>query len=136
MRAIIDTGVLISALIRKHSTPGSILLALRNRKFTAVYSTEMLVELIDVLGRPKFRDKYQIQPSDISVVVNLIRLTGELVVPTQNISACRDPKDDKFLEAALAGNASCIVSGDKDLLVLHPFEGVSILKPAEFLAGL
>ena len=96
----------------------------------------MLVEMIDVIGRPHFRNKYHIEPEDITALINLIRLRGELVVPSQTIVACRDPKDDKFLEAALAGNADCIVSGDADLLILTPFENIPILRPAEFLARL
>ena len=44
-------------------------------------------------------------------------------------SDCRDPKDDKFLELALNGKATHIVSGDEDLLVLHPFRGIPILTP-------
>ena len=51
-----------------------------------------------------------------------------------NITACRDPKDDKFLTLAVAANADYIVTGDDDLLVLHPFRGIQIIKPAEFLA--
>jgi putative PIN family toxin of toxin-antitoxin system len=136
MRAVIDTGVLVSALIRRQGTTGEVLRALRDGRFTAVYSTDLLVEIIDVLGRPALRAKYHIEPDDISVVINLIRLRGDLVMPARKVTACRDPKDDKFLEAALAGSADCVVSGDADLLVLTPFEGIPILRPAEFLARL
>ena len=59
---------------------------------------------------------------------------GELVIPDQTVDACRDPKDNKFLEAALAGEADCIVSGDADLLDMGSFEEIPILRPAEFLA--
>jgi uncharacterized protein len=52
---------------------------------------------------------------------------------TTTIQACRDPKDNKVLELAVSGQAVCIVSGDKDLLVLHPFQGISILSPGDFL---
>ncbi len=55
-----------------------------------------------------------------------------LVEITETIAECRDPKDDKFLELAIGGKAACIVSGDKDLLVLHPFRGIPILTPAGF----
>ncbi|MDO9302397.1 MAG: putative toxin-antitoxin system toxin component, PIN family [Anaerolineales bacterium] len=136
MRAVIDTGVFVSALIRRQGTTGDVLLALRDARFTAIYTTDILVEIIDVLGRTKFRTKYHIEPDDITELINLIRLRGELVVPTQTVSACRDPKDDKFLEAALAAQTDCIVSGDADLLVLTPFQDVPILRPAEFLARL
>ncbi|MCB0109573.1 MAG: putative toxin-antitoxin system toxin component, PIN family, partial [Caldilineaceae bacterium] len=64
-------------------------------------------------------------------LANFLQLAVSVEV-TQQISACRDPKDDKFLELAVNGNADCIVTGDKDLLVLHPFEGVAILTLTEF----
>lgn len=52
---------------------------------------------------------------------------------TQRVKECRDPKDDKFLKLAVNGNATLIVSGDKDLQVLHPFRNIPILSPREFL---
>ncbi len=136
MRAVIDTGILVSALIRPQGTTGDVLRALRDGRFTAIYSTDILVEIIDVLGRPTFRQKYHIEPDDITASINLLRLRGEVVTPQREINTCRDPKDDKFLEAALAGKADCIVSGDADLLTLTPFENILILRPAEFLARL
>lgn len=136
MHAVIDTGVFVSALIRKQGTTGEVLRALRDGRFTAIYTTDIAVEIIDVLGRENFRAKYHLEPIDITALVHLIRLRGELVTPTKKVTVCRNPKDDKFLEAALAGQTNCIVSGDADLLDLNPFEGISILRPAEFLAGL
>lgn len=136
MRGVIDTGVLVSALIRPQGTIGDVLLALRAGRFTPIYSTSMVVEIVDVLGRPKFQVKYHVQRDDVTALVNLLRLRGELVIPKQEITACRDPKDNKFFETALAGEADAIVTGDDDLLVLHPFEGVDILRPAEFLVSL
>jgi len=136
MRAVIDTGVFVSALIRRQGTTGDVLRSLRDGRFTAIYTTDLLVEIIDVLGRAHFRTKYHIEPDDITVLINLIRLRGELVLTTQKVTACRDPKDDKFLEAALATQTDCIVSGDADLLDLTPFQNIPILRPAEFLARL
>jgi uncharacterized protein len=136
MRVVLDTGVLVSALIHPHGTIGDVLRALRDGRFVAIYSTAMIVEMIDVLGRQKIRTKYHILPEDITALINLLRLRGELVIPQREITACRDAKDNKFLEAALAGNAEILVSGDEDLLVLNPFEGINILRPAEFLARL
>ncbi len=136
MRVVVDTGVLVSALIRPRGTIGDILHALRDARFTAIYSTPMMVEIVDVLSHPKIQEKYHIQPDDITALINLVRLRGELVIPKQTVTACRDPKDNKFLEAALAGEADAIVTGDDDLLVLNPFEGVDILHPAELLARL
>jgi putative PIN family toxin of toxin-antitoxin system len=136
MRAVLDTGVLVSALISRQGTTGAVLQALRDARFRAIYSIEILVEIIDVLGREPFRTKYHIEADDITVLINLVRLRGELITPGRRIQACRDPNDDKFLEAALAGKADCVVSGDADLLVLTPFEDIPIMRPAEFLARL
>ncbi len=136
MRAVVDTGVLVSGLIRPQGTIGEVLRALHDGRFVIVYSTPIVVEIIDVLGRPPFRAKYQIQPDDVTTLVNLIRLRGELVLPQITITACRDPKDNKFLEAAVESNADAVVTGDSDLLVLHPFQRIPILRPAEFLARL
>jgi predicted nucleic acid-binding protein len=72
-------------------------------------------------------------------LVGAQRLAGEesghgfLVEIIQNIRACRDPKDDAFLEVAVNGSANLIVSGDRDLLSLHLFRGIDILSPAAYL---
>ena len=136
MRVVVDTGVLISALIRRQGTTGEVLGAFRDGRFILIYSTPILVEIIDVLGRAAFRTKYHIEPEDITALVNLVRLRGELVVPKAQVAKCRDPKDNKFLEAALAAQADALVSGDEDLLVLMSFIDIPILRPAEFLARL
>jgi len=136
MRVVVDTGILVSGLIRPNETIGDVLHALRDGRFIPIYSTPMMVEVTEVLSRPRIQTKYHIQPDDITALINLIRLRGELVIPKRAVTACRDPKDNKFLEAALAGKANAIVTGDDDLLVLHPFEGVNILHPAELLATL
>lgn len=136
MRVVVDTGILVSALIRPKGRIGDVLHALRDGQFTTIYSTPMMLEVTDVLSRQKIQEKYHVQPEDITALINLVRLRGELVIPKQTVTACRDPKDNKFLEAALAGEADSIVTGDNDLLVLHPFEGVDILRPVEFLEKL
>jgi predicted nucleic acid-binding protein len=58
---------------------------------------------------------------------------AELVAISERIAACRDPKDDKFLELAVSGKAEVIVSGDGDLLDLNPFRGIPIVTPATFV---
>lgn len=136
MRAVIDTGVLVSGLIRRIGITGEVLNALRDNRFRIIYSTPIVMELIDVLNRPLFYTKYHSQPEDVTALINLMRLRGELAVITQKVEICRDAKDNKFLAAALAGEADAIVSGDYDLITLHPFEGIPILRPTQFLARL
>ena len=134
MRVVIDTGVLVSGLIRPRGTTGEVLLALRDGKFTVLYSNETIMEIIDVLGRDKFRLKYHILPDDVSALINLIRLRGEAVIPKQRVADCRDPKDDKFLDVALAGEVDYLISGDLDLVSMNPYRSIPIIAPAEFLA--
>lgn len=133
MRAVIDTSVLVSGLISPQGPPGEVLRALRDGKFTTLYSHETVMEVVEVLGRDFFRSKYHIQTEDISALVSLIRLRGEAVVPAQKITDCRDPKDNKFLEAAVAGEADYLVSGDDDLLRMNPYRSIPVLSPVEFL---
>ena len=58
-----------------------------------------------------------------------------MVLITERVEICRDPRDDKFLELALAGRADFLLTGDADLLALHPFRGTTILTPTAYLAG-
>ncbi|MEA2562905.1 MAG: uncharacterized protein QOH06_4409 [Acidobacteriota bacterium] len=136
IRAIIDTNILVRASIRPQGTLASFLSELRDGKYHLFYSDTLLKEFIDVLGRPRLRTKYQIGEERIRALLDLILLRGELVVPTRKIDACRDSDDNAVLGAAVSAEADIIVSGDEDLLVLHPFEGIPIVGPAEFLARL
>jgi uncharacterized protein len=131
LRVVFDTNVLISAVLFPHSVPGHALR--RAREAGIVLSTQDLVtEVRDVLARPKF-DRYVSAQMRDEFLVTYIR-DAEFVEVTQHIAVCRDPKDDRVLEAALNGQATCIVSGDDDLLVLHPFHGIPIIRPSEFIA--
>lgn len=98
---------------------------------TPLVSEYTLDELGQVLSRPKF-DKYVSRESR-QQFLRLLGGVARMVSITQHISVCRDPKDDKFLDVALNGGAQIIVTGDQDLLELHPFHGVSIYRPAVFL---
>jgi putative PIN family toxin of toxin-antitoxin system len=133
MRAVVDANILVRAVIKPSGTVGPVLLRLRHGDYTLLYAQSLLEELIDVLNRPRIREKYRLTGQDIQTVVSLILLRGEAVIPQERITACRDPKDDKFLEVAVSGRADVIVSGDQDLLVLHPFAGIPILPPVAFL---
>jgi uncharacterized protein len=81
--------------------------------------------------RPKF-DRYVDDATRRRFLADLAGV-ADWVAVTGVVRACRDPEDDKFLETAINGEADCIVSGDADLLVLDPFEGVRILTPRQFL---
>lgn len=84
-----------------------------------------------MLRRERFR-KY-IDEADRKLFLETLLDEAVIDEPTEATSACRDPKDDKFLELAVGGGAECIVSGDADLLALGPFRGIPMLTPQGFL---
>ena len=88
-------------------------------------------ELSRVLGRDRF-DRYVTREERDEFLESLIR-ESNLIEITEAVQVCRDPKDDQVLELAVNGNATYILTGDADLLVLNPFRGVEIVTPAEFL---
>jgi putative PIN family toxin of toxin-antitoxin system len=135
-RAVVDTNILIRALIKPQGTVGPVLTRLRDGDYTLLYAEPLLDELVAKLALPRIREKYHLTGEDVETVLALILLRGEPVVPQHRITACRDPKDNVMLEVAVAGEADYIVTGDNDLLVLHPFEGIPIIGPAEFLKAL
>ena len=133
MRAVVDTNIMVRALIMPLGTVGPVLQRLRKGDYTLLYNHSLLDELVDVLNRPRIGRKYGLDHDDIKTVLALMLLRGEAVTPGRSITACRDPKDNKFLELAVSAEATHIVTGDDDLLVLHPFQGIAIVTPAAFL---
>ena len=87
--------------------------------------------LADVLGRPKF-DKY-VSLDDRKTFIRKLMAITQMVEVIRQVQACRDPKDDKYLDVAINGQADCILTGDRDLLVLTPFMGIEILSPSELM---
>ncbi len=131
MRVVIDTGVFISAAIKAQTVPNiAVYRAAQRGVLLKSRSTE--AELIEVIDRPYLARL--IAPAARARVLELMAL-AELVPIVESIAACRDPKDDKFLELAVNGQADVIVSGDADLLVLNPFRGILIVPPATFVHG-
>ena len=131
MRLVFDTNVVISAALFADSVPGR---AFRHALHVGeiVLSFAVLAELGEVLSRPKFARYITGEESQefLAALVN----QATFVDITEQIAICRDPKDDKFLELAVSGDAAIIVSGDSDLRALNPFRDILILTPSEFLA--
>ncbi len=131
-RVVLDTNTLISRLLLPGSVPAAaVRKAVREARLLA--SEVTLSELADVLSRSKF-DRYLSIAEREQFVRSLGRFI-EMVAITHAVRACRDPRDDKFLELALNGSADIIVTGDRDLLALDPFRGIRIVTPARYLAG-
>lgn len=129
-RFVFDTNVLISAALLKGSVA--------RRAFDLARSTGVILasqatlsEIAEVMGRSKF-DKYLTPVARVEFLAAFVQET-ELMDAPETIHVCRDPKDDMILDLAVAGAADCIVSGDEDLLVLSPFQGIRVLRPAEMV---
>jgi putative PIN family toxin of toxin-antitoxin system len=130
-RVALDSNALVSRLLLPDSPPGR---AVRKAvdEATLLASETTLAELDDVLSRPKF-DRY-VTTAERQGFLHRLRGIVEMIEIVTTVRACRDPRDDKFLEVAVNGGADVIVTGDADLLALHPFRGIAILTPAAYLA--
>ncbi len=127
---VIDTGVVVSALLKKDGTSRKAFL-IAFQKFQPLFSFDTLAELEEVISRPKFNDL--ISSEDALSILELNATKGEMIDVISLIAECTDPKDDKFLNLALDGKADVIISRDPDLLVLHPFRGIPILNASDFI---
>lgn len=129
-RFVADTNVLVSFILRPNSTPGHAVTRALDRSLI-VFSDVTFAELSTVLKRPKF-DPYVLWQRRQSVL-RLLADAALHVAPTEHIRACSDPRDDQILEAAVAGGADLILTGDRALRALHPFRDIQILTAAEYL---
>jgi putative PIN family toxin of toxin-antitoxin system len=128
---VVDTNVLVSSALFPESTPGKVFDHVQLVD-TLLFSEPTFEELREVLNRPKFeryldgvwRDRF----------LSRLRAGGSFVDIRRTVQVCRDAKDDKFLDVAINGRADLIVTGDADLLALHPFEDIEIITPTAYLA--
>jgi hypothetical protein len=129
-RYVFDTNTLISAALFGGGVPGE---AFRHALETGVVllSKATFDEIDEVITREKFDD--YLTAGERGAFIEALVDRSRFANPTERIKACRDPDDEKFLELAVSENATCIVSGDSDLLELDPFQGIPIMEPAEFL---
>jgi len=128
---VFDTNSLISAALLRNSTAKKALIKAFDNGMLAI-SNETLDELVNVIFRRKF-DSYFINDDERLRIIDEIETHCRIFAPNISINACRDPKDNKFLELAVFAGASCIITGDNDLLVLHPFRKIPILNASDFL---
>ena len=129
-RFVLDTNLIVSAALFKQSvarqafekaiTTGDILL-----------SDALQAELSEVMLRQKF-DRYVSLETRLRFLSGFISLSMVVEI-SERSQVCRDPKDDMVLETAVNGQAIIIITGDQDLLVLHPFRQIAVLSPRTFL---
>jgi putative PIN family toxin of toxin-antitoxin system len=128
---VFDASAVVSAALREDSVPERALLRAEATDLFAL-SAEVEAEISEVLARPRFARATT--AARRTRILDILRAGAVWFVPAERVTDCRDAKDNKYLELALAAGAAAIVSGDADLLVLHPWRRVPILKPAAYLA--
>lgn len=129
-RFVLDTNMIVSGLMSAVSSPGRAL----DKALSVgrpLLSVAVFDELEEVLGRARFDRYVARQKRDRFLVILLEKAV--FVSIAEPLQICRDPKDDKFLDLAVAGQAACLITGDADLLVLNPFQGIPIVTPRRFL---
>jgi putative PIN family toxin of toxin-antitoxin system len=135
MRVVLDTGILIAALITKNTPPDLIYQAWRKKKFELITSDWQLAEFRRVSRYPKLR-KYLI-PSEAGNMINGLRYQAHVLSDLPTLEVSQDPDDNPVLAMAVAGGADFLVSGDKrDLLSLKVIEKTKIVTGRKFLAEL
>jgi uncharacterized protein len=127
---IFDGSALVSAALKADSVPERALLRAEVEVFAL--SAAVDAEIAEALGRPKFAQMVPLLRRQR--FLSILRNAAVWFEPTERVTDCRDLKDNKYLELALAAGAETIVSGDEDLLVLHPWRDVRILHPGDYLA--
>lgn len=135
MRAVLDTNVIVSALLNPNSSPGQVLEHWSSKAYVLIVSDLLLDEFLDVLSRPRIQALHKRDDSQIATLLKQFWDRGKLVNIDETLQVViADPSDDVFVQTALAGNADFIVSGDRHLLELGEYRGIQIVTPAEFLA--
>lgn len=128
-RIIIDTNLWISFLLTKDYSKLDKLFS--KNDLILLFSEELLEEFVEVARRPKFKKYFAV--ADLDSLLGEIHLKAEFFEVTSEINICRDPKDDFLLSLAQVGNATHLITGDKDLLEIKMFGETLILTITEYL---
>jgi uncharacterized protein len=130
---VLDASTFVSAVLKSHSIPEQALLRAVDTPNRLILSQEVEDEHREVIFRPKFDRSVSVERRHR--ILDIVLLTARRIEPSEVVHECRDPKDDKYLALAAAGRADVIVSSDlRHLLSMHPWRGIAILSPADFLA--
>ena len=128
-RIIIDTNLWISFLLTRDFSKFDSIIA--NNEITLIFSEELIDEIIEVTQRIKFRRYFKLD--DVESLMLKIKSRALFIEVTSEITKCRDPKDNFLLSLSLDGNATHLLTGDNDLLILKRFGQTKILKITEYL---
>ena len=133
MIVVLDASTFVSAALKADSLPERALLRAVGDPNRLILSQEVEDEYREVIFRPKF-DRF-VSVERRHRILDIVVFAAERIEPSESVRECRDPKDDKYLALAVSGRADVIVSSDaRHLLSMHPWRGIAILSPANFLA--
>ena len=137
MRVVLDTNVLVSALLTAGGPPDAIVRAAYNGDFQLVASSPLVAELRSVLIRPRIKERLGWSDQEIAAFITHFSEQAVIVQPQTRVAVVvSDPADNKVLEAAIDGKADYVVSGDRHLLELRGYQDIPIVSPAYFAAVL
>ena len=132
MRAVVDTNVLVRALMNPTGTWG--LIASRRAEYRHILSPELIAELLRVVRRPRLKERFgQLGQQRALDRAREIITGAEVVEPAHVPRVSRDEDDDKLFACALEGHADVIVSEDEDFLAVGEYEGIRTVQAAKFL---
>ena len=131
MRLVLDTNIAVSALLWG-GNPQQILDLAGDPSVKMFTSRPLMAELVGVLGRPKFSPKFlQHRKTPLQLAARYALATRSVALQSLPRTVPSDPDDDAIIATGIAANADLIVTGDGDLLALHPYRGIQILNAAD-----
>lgn len=138
IRAVLDTNVIVSGVIRQAGVPGQLLkAALDEGKFTLVTSPFLLQEVAEILWEEKIRKYHRWEHGQLLAFVARLHRRSQVTPGQLEVRVITDdPDDNAVLSCAKEGDAAYIVTGDGHLLTLRVYEWIQIVTPVEFLGVL
>ncbi len=133
-KVVLDTSVIVAGVLTS-GPAGKILDLYRQNKFKLFISPQILQEIKTTLSKTKITKNYHLEEARVEQLVAELLEQGELTVPKEEVTICRDPFDNHVLSLVKTAGAKFLVTYDKDLLVLKEFATAKIVSPKDFLAS-
>jgi len=134
LKVVLDTNILASATISQKGNPAKILALWRQQKFELIVTEKIMQEAWRVLFYPRVREISVLSTQEVTNLLLRLHNSATFIPTTLDLNVIeKDPTDDKYIIAALEGQADYIVSGDKHLLELASYQNIRIVSPGKFV---
>lgn len=135
LRAVLDTNVFVSGLKSQKASPGQIIDAWMQKRFTVITSPQLLAEIHEVLMRPAILVLLKKTPHEVNEFIKLLIQKTFVTEGKLEIDVLKnDPDDNMVLATAIEGQATCLVTGNTKHFPSKEYQGIKILTPQEFIA--